>query len=162
MWLFSLLVHMLNTAVFPFKFNTKNSCSTTHNNLLREKKKRDARQREQHKDDKTEDARALLLLNNFSSRRIRVRIKVCFVGGAERRKTMKMMILMIHRREETTEEANRENQRTKTRTREATTICSRRGNLRAERTWPTKSWWENGMQFLPQFGVYVTYSYSYY
>ena len=70
----------LNTAVFPFKFNTKNSCSTTHNNLLREKKKRDARQREQHKDDKTEDARVLLLLKNLSSRRIRVRLKYVSLG----------------------------------------------------------------------------------
>ena len=61
-------------------------------------------------------------------------IKICFVGGAERRKALMSTMILTrgrwrtlgfrhHRREETREEANRENQRTKTRTREITSRC---------------------------------------
>ena len=76
--LFSTLIQ-LNTAVFPFKFNTKNALNNTQH-LALEKKKGDARQREQHDDDKTEDARVLLLLINRIRVRIRVRLKYVSLG----------------------------------------------------------------------------------
>ena len=77
--LFSTLIQ-LNTAVFPFKFNTKNALNNTQQHLALEKKKGDARQREQHDDDKTEDARVLLLLINRIRVRIRVRLRYVSLG----------------------------------------------------------------------------------